>query len=108
MTMIGQFDADVQAIEPELPVSFVWQGKTLTGSRNATSDSQALADAGIIQMYDVDLIVRTALFVGIPVPAKNDEIKIQNRDLAWVFYRIEKITDAQDGVTMTLHCVQQN
>lgn len=99
----------MQGSEIDLPFVFTWNGKTLAGSRTATADSQALADAGIIQLYDVEIVVRTALFVGIPQPVKNEEVRIQNDvTKAFTTYRIDKITPSQDGVCLTLGCVQQN
>lgn len=107
--MTNIFDADLAAAEAELPVSFIWMGKTLSGSRDATTDSQALADAGIIQLYDFPLLVRTALFGATPFPAKNDEIQIQDpKTLQFNPFRIDKITQSQDGVSLLLGCVQQN
>lgn len=107
--MVSQFDSDIQAIEPELPVVFIWKGKTLTGSRNATADTQALADAGIIQLYDVEIIVRVSAFYPGLVPSKNDDLTIQdpiskNR----ISYRIDSINFSQDGVAMTFGCKQNN
>lgn len=108
--LTNQFDADVAGIEPDLPVTFVWNGKTLTGSKDATRDSQDLADAGIIQLYDFELVARTALFAALPIqPAKNDEIQIQDSfSKNFISYRIDKITPSQDGVCLTYGCVQLN
>jgi hypothetical protein len=108
-TMTNQFDSDVQAIEPELPVTFTWMGKSLVGSRNATPDGQEMVDAGFLPIYSVEITVRTAAFAAASrTPVRNDDIQIQDGSSQPVTYRIDKILTSQDGVCLTLYCMQRN
>jgi hypothetical protein len=100
-TMTNQFSSDLQAVETDLPVSFVLNGKTYIGQKDETQDSFEMSDAGNIQKYDFNLLVRTNLFA--TAPANNDEIQIGT-----VWYRIESITPSQDGVALTLHMKERN
>lgn len=93
------FDADVAAIEPDMPVYFVFKGKTLLGQRTQIADNQLAADAGFVQVYDFELLVRVAI-LPTPAPVINDVIKIGVTD-----YRIDKITPSQDGVMVTYSMV---
>ncbi len=100
--MTEQFDADVAAVEPELPVQFFFKEKEYTGSKTHTIDSLDMEDAGFQQRYDFELDVRTVVFAGVSAPEKNSAIKIGT-----VTYRIEKITPSQDGVMFTFHMVER-
>lgn len=95
-TMTAQFSADVQAVEPDLPVTFVFNGKAYTGQRNQTVDSLEMTDAGYIQKFDFELDVRTNAFAVDP-PAENDNLKIDT-----TLYRVDQVTKSQDGVMLHL------
>jgi hypothetical protein len=95
--MTDQFSSDIQAVETDLPVSFVFKGKTLTGQRTQTEDSLEMMDAGYLQRYDFELLARTNIFTS-GTPAKNDTIQIGT-----VNYRVESVTASQDGVALTFH-----
>lgn len=95
MTMLEQFDADVKSAETDLPVDFVFRTKAYTGQRLPDVQSQELVDAGIIPKSDFDLLVRPSIFGLVPVPAKNDEIEIDE-----VVYRVNVVTKSQDGITI--------
>lgn len=98
-----QFDADVAAVETELPVTFTFNGKDYVGSKTQTVDSLEMEDAGFVQKYDFELEVRVLAFGSVTPPAKNGEIKI-----APTSYRVEKVTPSQDGVMFTFHMVERN
>lgn len=97
------FDADVAAVEPELPVIFLFKTKEYTGSKTQTLDSLEMEDAGFTQKYDFELDVRTLIFGTVSPPGKNDEIII-----ASVSYRVLKVTLSQDSVMRTLHMAERN
>ena len=103
MTLAQQFDADVAAIEPEVPVSFKWHGIQHPASRTPIMDRQAMEDAGFSQAFDFQLVVRTSIFVA-PVVAMrvNDMIEIFDPlRLKWMEYNCQTVDPSQDGVTIT-------
>lgn len=92
--MTTQFSADVAAVEPDLPVTFVFNGKAYTGQRNQTVDSLEMTDAGYIQKFDFELDARVNVF-SVDPPVENDEIKIET-----TVYRVDQVTKSQDGVML--------
>jgi hypothetical protein len=102
VTQTEQFDADVAAVEPEMPVIFKFGGKEYTGQRTPIADRQPMVDSGFEQTFDFLLVVRTAIFVEPEKPPVVDsEIEIED-----VSYRIEASTPSQDGVTITYGVVE--
>jgi hypothetical protein len=101
-TMTDQFSTDLQAVETDLPVSFVFNGKTYIGQKDETQDSIEMMDAGYLQRYDFELLARTNIFTS-GTPAKNDTIQIGT-----VNYRVESVTASQDGVALTFHMKERN
>ena len=97
------FDADVAAVETELPAPFTFKGKAYTGSKTQTIDSLEMEDAGFTQKFDFELDVRKSIFGSVTPPGKNDEI-----GMAPLTYRVERVTPSQDGVMLTLHMVERN
>jgi hypothetical protein len=95
MTMLQQFEADVAAVEPELPVTFTFNGKSYTGQRLPAIDAQEFVDAGILPKSDFDLLARRAIYVGVDAPVKNDEFTIEG-----VRYRVDRLNSSQDGITV--------
>lgn len=100
--MTDQFSADLQAVETDLPVSFVFQGKTYIGQKDETQDTIEMMDAGFTQKYDFSLIVRTNLFTT-AFPTSRDELQIGQ-----TWYVIDSISPSQDGVALTLKCKERN
>lgn len=104
-----QFDADVAAIEAEVPVVFKFNGVNYVGSRTPIMDKQAMEDAGFAQLFDFQLIVRLSLFVAPISPMRvHDTISIQDavRGL-WVDYNVATVQPSQDGVTMAYGVTQK-
>lgn len=95
-----QFDADVAAVETDLPVTIRIDGKTYTAQRTPIIDRQTMVDAGFDQTFDFQIVVRTAAFApGNPPPVNSDiEVEVGGE---FVEYHIESATPAQDGVTVT-------
>lgn len=102
--MVQQFSADVQGVEPELPVNFVFNGKAYVGLQTSSPQSLEMADAGLIPKYDLELTVRLNQFVTpIVAPVSQDPVSIGT-----VNYRISNANASQDGVVNVYHLVQQS
>ena len=106
--MTEQFSADVEAVEPEMPVSFRFKGNLYAGQKNQTVDTFEMGDAGLVQKFDFQLDVRVNEFGTDKVPKKNDDIEIADFDGNFIRYRVDRITLSQDGVLLALACVQSN
>lgn len=104
-----QFDADVQAVEPEMPVAFKFNGIEYTGQRTPIMDRQAMEDAGFAQAFDFQLIVRVSEFVAPVKPMRNhDTVEILDSLRGeWIGYNINSVQPSQDGVTITYNVVQK-
>lgn len=70
------FDADIAAIEGEMPVTFTFNGTRYVGQKTGTVDELAMQDAGYQPSFDFQLSVRRSLFVGLTAPTNNDTIEI--------------------------------
>src|SRR5258706_7360314 len=95
--MTQQFDSDLAAVETELPVTFIWNGKEYTGSKNVVPDSIELQDAGFIPKTNFELLARTAIFGDEGRPQKEDEFRIGQKD-----FRIESLNTSQDDESIIL------
>lgn len=99
------YDRDIQAIEPEMPQLFYWQGKPYTGQRNEIVDTLTGMDAGYLQEYDFELLVRTSAFpAGVNIPAVNDLLELANPNVLIkkrIEFTIKSAKPSQDGVTIT-------
>jgi hypothetical protein len=103
-TMTDQFSTDLQAVETDLPVSFVFNGKTYIGQKDETQDSIEMGDAGFVQKYDFNLWFARLMFVaGVDAPTSKDSIQIGS-----TFYFVDSISPSQDGVALTLHMKERN
>lgn len=97
-----QFDADIEAVEPEMPVSFRIAEKEYTGQRTSIVDKQAMVDAGYEQAFDFLLLVRVALFTtAADLPKVNSDIEIYDvLRGTWITYTIASASPSQDGVAI--------
>lgn len=101
MSQTTQFDADVAAVEPEMPVTFRIDGKEFTGQRTPIVDRQQMVDAGFEQTYDFTLIVRVSAFAAKELPTVQSEPEIFDSIKGeWTAYRIVSAAPSQDGVTV--------
>lgn len=99
--LTDQLKADVQGAQADLPVSFVFNGKTYAGQRDETRDARDMQDAGFLQSYDFELTAIADIFD--TAPAVNEEIQI-----ASVTYRIAGKITSPDGVVIRFACVAAN
>lgn len=106
--MTEQFSSDVEAVEPEMPVSFRFNGKSYVGQKNQIADTFEMGDAGLVQKYDFNLDVRVNAFGTDKVPGKNDDIEIADPAGNFIRYRVDRLSTSQDGVMLEFSCVQSN
>ena len=99
-----QFDKDIEQIEADDPVTFRFNGESLTGMSGESLDSQVMRDAGYLDSRRRPLVARKKSFEdkGIPLPKENDPIEIGN-----VEYRVESV-ETVDGVVYQFALVQLN
>lgn len=102
--MVETFAADIQGIEPELPVTFIFNGRSYIGLQTATPNSREMADAGFIPKYDLELTVRTNQFVYPLIPPGVGEGIL----IGVTPHRVESATPDQAGVSTVYHLVQRN
>lgn len=98
--MTDQFKADVLAVEPDMPVYFVFNGKTLVGQKDETKNTRDMQDAGYIGVFDFLLLVRVDVFAGIAPMEVNSLFKIGPDE-----FRVSGKTTSQDGVMFMFACV---
>lgn len=103
--MTEQFSADIEAVEPDMPVSFRFNGKVYVGQKTPVVENLQMEDAGFSQRIDFDLIVRVNQFAAatppVAPPINNSEIELQDPLLGkWVAYNINQVTPSQDGVAI--------
>lgn len=103
-----QFDADIAAIENDVPCEFRFNGIAYSGSRTPITDRQTLEDAGLAQTFDFQLIVRASLFVA-PIKPMRTEDEIEVYDTLrgeWISYCVYREPD-QAGVAITYGVTQK-
>ena len=62
MTANDIYESDVAAIEPDMPVTFVFQGRSYVGQKNVQATALLWQDAGGIQSDRFMLDVRLSVF----------------------------------------------
>lgn len=97
--MTVQFASDVEAVETDLPVTFIFNGKSYTGQKDETRDARDMQDAGYMQGYDFEVWARVEIFAGASVPAVNDAITIDG-----INYAINGKITSPDGVVVRMAC----
>lgn len=102
MSQAAQFDADVAAVETDLPVTFTFAGKSYVGQKTPIVDKLGMADAGFEPGVDFILEVRLSQFTGNDrAPGNLDIIEIGDTE-----YCIKQTTPDQSGIVVT-YGVQQ-
>jgi hypothetical protein len=102
MTQTQQFDADVQATEPEGLVPFTYAGKSYICQRTPIVDKQMMVEAGFELGFDFTIEVRLSQFVTPDrAPANSEHIFIGDTE-----YVINGTTPDQYGV-VTHYAVKQ-
>lgn len=98
MTQTQQFDADVQAVEPEGTVAFTYEGKPYIGQMPPIQSKLMMDDAGFELIVDVMMDVRLSQFVApIRAPAETEVILIGD-----VQYRVAGVAPDQYGIVTRL------
>lgn len=108
MSQKSIFDADVAAVETELPAQLRFggaQGTVIIASRVPVNDAKTMEDAGFLPGFDVEVDVRVSAFAtaSLDLPNVRDEVEVYEISRAvWLACKIEKIMSSQDGVMLHL------
>ena len=104
-TLTEQFEADVRAVQDDMPVDFTTVSQvTRIGQRDVSRVGLRMMEAGYDARRRTNLIVIVSDFTSEPLPVTNDLITMDG--LLW---RVEEDpTYSQDGVTVDLPLVQSN
>ena len=102
------YDSDIAAVEPECGggLVFYWLKKAYTAQRNEIDAMLLGQDAGYLEQYDFEIIVRQSIFAGIRPPRVEDAIEMANPDASDTAHprlalRIKSVKPSQDGVSWT-------
>lgn len=104
-------DKDHAYLDTEWPVQFyVNNVGPLTGQRDQTVDSLLGGDAGYLQQWDFNLLVRLAVFslAGIPPLTSEAEIEIADATGARTSYRVKRAVNSPDGISVNYELKADN
>ena len=102
MTLAEQLESDVEAVETELPINFIFEGKSYVGISTELIGKQDMQDAGTSFLPSFSMTVHVGQFVQ-EAPAENDPITVNN-----VAYRVDNVVDSPEGKIKIYRCVKDN